>query len=489
LRSGYAPTELQEVVMEDSHIAGALCAELAERIGPERFDLWFGAQTRLCVDERRLTVRATNAFVRDWLKKHFSDDIRASWEAVVGGPLPIEFDIQPALTSVPETPQIPILVTTATVGTGTIAQRPAVSTADDAAQFVDVTVNRNQSRGTFSFATFVVGPSNEYAFRAIDLTARGRQQASPVFVWGSTGVGKTHLLRAMVREYRRHHPRSAAVYLSAEQFTTGYVDAIRGSGLPSFRQKCRGAELFVIDDLQFLVGKQRTLEELQYTMDYLLNECRQLVLGSDRSLAELHALGVEMTSRLSSGLVCQIEPPEFATRLSIVHGLSREMGLAVGDDVLRTIAAQIAAGARELRGALCRLQAMSDAHEQPISRDLADRTIADLMRHTTRSVRLGDVQKAVCEVFGVEPAQLRSDRKGRSVSEPRMLAMWLARKYTRAAWSEIGEFFGRRSHSTVIAAHRRVERLISTQADIGLHDRPCSVEDAIRRLEQALRTA
>jgi chromosomal replication initiator protein len=473
--------------MDDSQVAGALCAELSERIGPERFDLWFGAQTRLCVDERRLTVRATNAFVRDWLKKHFSEDIRACWEAIVGGPLPIEFDIDPALESLQEPRQKPSQMTEAAGGIVTVPQRPAVGIADDAA--LEVTANVNQPRATFSFATFVVGQSNEYAFRAVELTARGRQQASPIFVWGSTGVGKTHLLRAMVREYRRHQPRAAAVYLSAEQFTTGYVDAIRGSGLPSFRQKCRGAELLVIDDLQFLVGKQRTLEELQYTMDYLLNESRQLVLGSDRSLAELHALGVEMTSRLSSGLLCQIEPPEFATRLNIARNQSREMGLAVGDDVLRTIAAQIAAGARELRGALCRLQAMSHAHEQPISRELADRTIADLMRHTTRSVRLGDVQKAVCEVFGVEPAQLRSDRKGRSVSEPRMLAMWLARKYTRAAWSEIGEFFGRRSHSTVIAAHRRVERLISTQAEIGLHDRPCTVEDAIRRLEQALRTA
>jgi chromosomal replication initiator protein len=196
-----------------------------------------------------------------------------------------------------------------------------------------------------------------------------------------------------------------------------------------------------------------------------------------------------MTSRLSSGLLCQMEPPEFVTRLAIARRLSVEMGLAVGDDVLRTISAQIAAGARELRGALCRLQAMSHAHEQPMSCELADRAIADLMRHTKRTVRLGDVQKAVCEVFGVEPAQLRSDRKGRSISEPRMLAMWLARKYTRAAWSEIGEFFGRRSHSTVIAAHRRVERLISNQAEIGLHDRPCNVEDAIRRLETALRTA
>jgi chromosomal replication initiator protein len=487
LRSGYAPTELQEVVMEDSQIAGALCAGLAERIGPERFDLWFGAQTRLCVDERRLTVRATNAFVRDWLKRHFAEDIRACWEAIVGGPLPVEFEVEPERESSQESRQKRPMVMTATVGTTAVADRPAPETAVDAAP--DVTGESNRPRAPFSLATFVVGPSNECAYRAIELTARGRQQASPVFMWGSTGVGKTHLLRALLREFRRHHPRAAAVYLSAEQFTTGYVDAIRGGGLPSFRQKCRGAELLAIDDLQFLIGKQRTLEELQYTLDYLLNEGRQLVLASDRSLAELHGLGAEMTSRLGSGLQCQVEPPEFATRLKIARNLSREMRLAVGDDVLRTVAAQIAAGAREIRGALCRLQAVSHADEQSISRELADRAITELIRHTTRTVRLGDVQKAVCEVFGVEPAQLRSDRKGRSVSEPRMLAMWLARKYTRAAWSEIGEFFGRRSHSTVIAAHRRVERLIRNRAEIGLHDRQCSVEDAIRRLETALRTA
>ena len=135
--------------------------------------------------------------------------------------------------------------------------------------------------------------------------------------------------------------------------------------------------------------------------------------------------------------------------------------MAVDDDVLALVAAQITAGARELRGALHRLQAMSAAFDEPITRELADEALRELARHCTRPVRLADVEKVVCEVFGVEPAQLRSDRKGRSVSEPRMLAMWLARKYTRAPWSEIGEFFGRRSHSTVISAHRRVEKLIS----------------------------
>jgi chromosomal replication initiator protein len=335
----------------------------------------------------------------------------------------------------------------------------------------------------------VVGPSNEYAFRAAELTSRGRQQASPLLICGPTGIGKTHLLRAILREYRRHHARAAAVYLTAEQFTTSFVEAIRGSGVPSFRQKCRGARLLLIDDLQFLVGKQRTLEELQHTIDTLIADGRQLVVASDRSLAELRGLGPELISRLNGGLVCEIGPAEFSTRLEIVRRLSRDMGMTLDKLVLEAVATRITAGARELRGALHRLQAMSDACDEPITRDLADTTLADLARHCTPAVRLGDVQKAVCDVFGLEPSQLRSERKGRALSEPRMLAMWLARKYTRAAWSEIGQYFGRRSHSTVISAHRRVERLISTQAEIDLNDRPCSVEDAIRRLELALRTA
>jgi chromosomal replication initiator protein len=259
--------------------------------------------------------------------------------------------------------------------------------------------------------------------------------------------------------------------------------------LPSFRQKCRGVDLLLIDDLQFFVGKERTLEELQYTIDTLLAGGRQIVLASDRPLAELRALGPELLSRLAGGLICQIEPPEYAARLEIARRFALQIDLAVSEEVLATVAAQFNAGARELRGALHRLQAISMAFDEPISREVAQSAISDLARHSARSVRLADVQKAVCDVFGVEPAQLRSERKGREISDPRILAMWLARKYTRAPWSEIAHFFGRRSHSTVISAHRRVEKMISLHEHVGLSDRECGVEEAIRKLENALRTA
>jgi chromosomal replication initiator protein len=470
--------------MEDSQVAAALSAELTRRIGPQRFELWFKTQSQQIVDGDTLTIRAANAFVLDWLKKNLADDVRASWEAVAGQNAVVTYDV--------------CTVVEKCKGKGT-AETVASSVAAVVADVVSVAKPRAAGKspkgeapalnGIADLSAFVVGSSNEYAFRSAELTGRGRQQASPLLICGPSGVGKTHLLRAVVREYRRHHPRATAVYLSAEQFTTGFLEALRGSGLPSFRQKCRGAKLLAIDDLQFFPGKRRTIEELLHTFDTMAAEGRQLVLASDRGLNELRALGPELISRLSGGLICEMESPEFATRVGMLRRLRDEMGLVMDDSVLTIVATQITAGARELRGALNRLDAMSHAYEEPISRELVERGLAELARHSVRTVRLGDVEKVVCDVFGIEPMQLRSDRKGRSVSEPRMLGMWLARKYTRAPWSEIGEFFGRRSHSTVISAHRRVEKLITDRAQIGLADQSCTVEEAIRKLETALRTA
>jgi chromosomal replication initiator protein len=247
--------------------------------------------------------------------------------------------------------------------------------------------------------------------------------------------------------------------------------------------------LLLIDDVQFFIGKPRTIEELQHTLDTLIAAGRQLVLASDRNLAALRPLGAEVISRLAGGLICEIGPLEFATRLAVARRFRDELGLAADDGLLSLVASQITAGPRELRGAMYRLQAMNAANGAPVTRESAESAVSELARQQSRPVRLADVERAVCDVFGVEPKQLRSESKGRAQSEPRMLAMWLARKYTRAPWSEIGQYFGRRSHSTVISAHRRVEKLITAHAQIGVGDAPCNVEEAIRRLEQVLRTA
>ena len=280
--------------MEDSQIAAALCAELAERIGAERFDLWFGAQTRLCVDERRLTMRATNAFVRDWLKKHFAEDIRACWEAIAGGSLPVEFDIEPALgkpaRSSAETNRVRWRLR---VDTCAVAEQFAIGTADNAAPDVpEATADSSRPRGAFSLATFVVGPSNEYAFRAAELTAAAGSRRRPCCSVGPTGVGKTHLLRAIVREYRRHHPRAAAVYLSAEQFTTGYRGSHsrqRVAQLPPEvpRRRAAGDRRSAVLRRQAADARGIAVHDRLRCSPTAGSSCWR----SDRSLAELRALG------------------------------------------------------------------------------------------------------------------------------------------------------------------------------------------------------
>lgn len=473
--------------MEDTQFAAVLRAHLSESLGTERFDLWFGQNTRFLLRERALTVVAASAFTRDWLRRNFSDLIRNCARAALGDEVRVEFEVDDTLVEHENSAKEEARESGADE---TDAHSPARSGRRMVSQPVSPTsAHRTSQRPEPTLDAFVVGKCNEYAYSSARVTARGVQQASPVTFCGPTGVGKTHLLRAIRAEYRRNHPRARAVYLTAEQFTTSFVEALRGSGLPSFRQKCRGADLFLVDDVQFFAGKRASLDELLHTLDSLLAEGRQLVLASDRSLADLRPLGGELVSRLAGGLICELASPDFATRHEIVRRQARDMRIELADDVAAMVASQITAGARELRGALHRLQTVSAARGEPISRQLATQELVELAQQCSRHVRLADVEAAVCGVFGVEPEQLRSERKGRAVHEPRMLAMWLARKYTRAAWSEIGEFFGRRSHSTVIAAHRRVERLLRQQAEIGVSHRTCNVEEAIRRVEAALRTA
>ena len=480
--------------MDDTQQIAGFRSLLAERIGNQRYELWFGGQTRLSCSGNVLTIGITSAFIRDWIRQHFIQELKSTCTAVFGRQLRVAFEVDGSLlldtngaaTSV--TSGNELAVESPQPKQPTAIRKTTRDTSDHARP------HHAPSRGVpandqFSFDSVVVGNGNRFAVNSAQMICQGLHQASPVLFWGPTGVGKTHLLRAVRGSYRQTYAKARAVYLTAEQFTTGFIEALRGSGLANFRQKCRGADLFLLDDIHFLAGKRATLEELFHTIDSLTMASRKVVLASNRPLGELQPLGTELVSRLSAGAICEIGPPDYATRRQILRQQCDAMSFPLEQGLLETIATQVTAGARELQGALNRIQLTSQVHKQTVCRAMVDEVLNDLAQQNTRTVRLNDIQKAICDVFGVEAAGLRSEVKARALTEPRMLAMWLARKYTRAPWSEIGQFFGRRSHSTVISAHRRVERLMNQQGTVAVSDKTCRVEDAIRRVELALRTA
>ena len=473
----------RKVTTDDKDIASAVHAALADKVGRERFELWFGANTRIVFDGRTLYVRVPNQFFMDWIRTNFRRHIEDACSAVLPSVPLIAFQVDTSLREssldVPPTPK----------SQGKAGQcRPEVKLAQTNQHRTDARENtpaNTLGRRRFTpLESFVQGCSNRLAFASAQMAAHSPGKLTPLFIHGPTSVGKTCLLEGVWTSARKTYREITAVYLTAEQFTTYFLGALHGSGLPSFRRKYRGVGLLIIDDLQFLAGKRATQIELLHTIDTLLRERRQLVFSADRSPAELAELGPELTNRLEGGMVCRIEPPDYATRLGIVGQMARRAKLRVPVEVQQFIASNLTGHARELSGALCRLQATAESLGGPIMLPMAEEALAEMIRNSSRAVRLGDIEQAVCDVFGLEPASLHSNRKAKAVAYPRMLAMWLARKHTRAALSEIGHYFGRRSHSTVISAQKRVDRWMAAGEMIEMSHQCWSIDEAIRQVER-----
>lgn len=471
-------------------MAAALRSALADRIGHDRYDVWFGAEVSLACRGERVEVTAADEFQLEQLRRRFACDLETVGRTLLGGSLVVDFTIDSAaeLTSGEGRGGLATCAAKAPSGHGGRAvsfsrgARPLrLQRADEPRAPEPAQPERNE------LLPFVVGDENRVASTSAEMVLENPGRATPLFVYGPTGCGKSHLLETIRYEAKRRKKLKRVVHVSAEQFTTQFLDALHGSGLPNFRRKYRDVELLLIDDLHFFVGKRSTLTELQNTIDVFLRDRRQLVLAADRSPAELTGLNAELRGRMSGGLVCHMAYPERATRRRIVEHLAERHG-GLASDVLDLLADRLTGDTRQLQGAVNRLTAYRQAHGAEITRALAEAALVDLFQAARPIVRLSDIEEAICEVFGLEKNTLLSERKEKVVSQPRMLAMWLARKHTRAGLSEICRYFGRRSHSTVVSAERNVNRWVSDKSAIRMAQGECSIEDAIRRVESKLRT-
>jgi len=336
-----------------------------------------------------------------------------------------------------------------------------------------------------SLDTFVEGFSNQLARKIADVAILQPGAMNPIFIGGPTSVGKTHLLEGICERYGRYPNRKPALYMTAEQFTTAFIQSLRGGSAP-FRDRFRNISLLAIDDLHFLEGKTTTQIELLSVVDMLRQRNVQLVFSANRPLVELTKLSGELTTRLQGGFVCQIGPPEREMLSQILRQMALERRIALSDEVCRFVVSRFTTHARQLSGALNRLYVAHLTTGAPIDVPFAQEALADLIASNVRPVKLEDVERVVRETFGLDDEELKSKSRSKRCADPRALAMWLARKHTRSALAEIGAYFGGRRHSAVLSAQKKVDQLLKANASMENGSVAFVVSDAIERMERSL---
>lgn len=410
--------------------------------GDHSYEAWLAPLVLVGCDGDTVRLAAPSPFAADWVTSHYGDLLRRHWAAH-----------QPAIRRV--------AVQIGTAGTaaplvGKAAAPPAVS------QPLPVDAR-------YSFDNFIVGKANELAYNAaLSMAEPGMPGFNPLFLHGTTGLGKTHLMHAIGNAYLAHHPQGRVAYLSAEKFMVEFMAALRAKDTISFKQRLRSVDLLMIDDVQFIAGKESTQEEFFHTMNEIIGAGKRLVITADRSPQNLEGIQDRILSRMAWGLVADINPADYELRLNILHAKVAALGarVSVPDDVIEFLARKITANVRELEGALNRVTAFAMLVGKPVTLEFTRETLADLLRAHEKKLTIDEIQRKVADYYGLKVADLLSERRAREVARPRQIAMYLAKKMTPRSLPEIGRRFGKRDHTTVMHAVKRVEQLRGEDREI-----------------------
>ena len=314
----------------------------------------------------------------------------------------------------------------------------------------------------------MTGQANAIAANAAStLATGGAMRFNPLYIHSQTGQGKTHLLHAIGHEHQRLNPNARVLFMSAERFMFDFVAAMRAKDTMAFKMRLRGCDLLMIDDVQFIAGKESTQEEFLHTVDELMTAGKRLVISADRGPHALDGVEGRILSRLTQGLVVDIQPPDYVLRRAIIGAKAAVLdNLAVGDEVLDLLASRIATNVRELEGGLNRLAAYASLGNRAVTIEFAEEVLADMFRASRRRITIDEIQKRVSEHFRIRHAEMVSARRAREVARPRQIAMYLAKQLTPRSLPEIGRRFGGRDHTTVIHAVRQIEKLRGEDSEI-----------------------
>lgn len=319
----------------------------------------------------------------------------------------------------------------------------------------------------YTFQTFVVGTGNQLAHAASLAVAKDPGRVyNPLFIYGGVGLGKTHLLHAIGHTILEKDPFTKVIYTSAEQFMNELIDNIRFDRMTSFRKKFRKAKVLLVDDIQFIAGKDRTQEEFFHTFNELHQSNSQIVISSDRFPGEMERLEERLRSRFQWGLIVDIQPPDLETRVAILRKKAEIEGISIPQEVAFFIAKRVRSNVRELEGCLIRLGALSSITGKPITMDMARRTLENLFPASMENITVEKIQRIVCEQFNIKLSDLKSKRRSKNIVLPRQVAMYLARKYTQSSLPELGESFGGKDHTSVLHSIRKVDKMLKSDEEL-----------------------
>jgi len=511
-----------------------LADAIAQRVGQQRFHVWFNNSTRLDLRQDGLEIAVPNDFISEWIGKNFTRPIQEAAHEVLGTPLQVRFSVVPELFEVesarktaeqaepaPARPA-PAARGKSSSGNGrsngaargagtngangsngsnghapqTISRAvqivpgvPRPAATDASARDASLSPFTSRPRLRHDLESFVVGPSNQLAYNTAQYVSEfPGVQYNPLFIHGGCGLGKTHLLQGLCRKFIERHPTKRWMYLTGEEFTNEFLAALRANKLDGFRRRVRDLDLLVIDDVHFLGGKRATQEEFLHTFNAIEAMGRQVVMASDNHPKLIEEFGESLINRFVSGMVVRIDPPNFATRCEILRSLARRTGASLSEEVVTWIARRVTQNVRELEGALTRVAAHAAMCSRAANVEMVQEALGDLDRQLVAPVPPENVLQSVCNYFGLEHKDLMSGRRQRTISLARSVAMFLVRKTAKLSFPEIGSRMGKRNHSTVISACRRIERAVAKNEQLlwtsSVGERQEEAVELLQRLEE-----
>ncbi|MDP1571722.1 MAG: chromosomal replication initiator protein DnaA [Vicinamibacterales bacterium] len=442
--------------MPSANLWDQVLGRIEGKVNRHSFYTWFKPTAFIADEAGTVSVRVPNPLFKDWLTKHYSVVIAEALREV--GRADVQLAFLPGASDTPVPPPIARVAAAPVPPAAPPAEAPTVVT--------DAPIVTGGLNPRYTFDTFIVGPSNQFAHAACRAVAEAPSRSyNPLFIYGGVGLGKTHLMHAIGQYLLAHNPGVQLTYISSERFMNEMINAVRYDRILEFRERYRSVDVLLVDDIQFVAGKEGTQNEFFHTFNALYDSQKQIVISSDRPPHEIQALEERLRSRFEWGLIADVQPPNLETKVAILKKKAEAEVIPLPDSVAMYIASKIKSNIRELEGSLIRLIAYASLTGRTISMELAQEVLRNVIDHDEKAVTIDQIQKFVSDYYQLKLVELKSRNNSKSVAKPRQVAMYLCKMLTHASLPEIGRSFGGKHHSTVIHSIKKVEELRKNNDD------------------------